>query len=311
MKNFSALQLDAIAVHAPEPPAARSVEHRLGANPAPALTPMAPRAKTVREILAPTTPAAPAGRRFSISTAALLLLAVLVWLLGTGCATDRLPTEKWTAKFYLDPEKITAAFSDEPSPDRVFGRSFRPSNAHLGSPDRLAKIRRVLILPMNLSDDTTTSAAGRDLLEPLVATELGKTKHFELLQITRAQLKQWTGRTEWTAEDPIAPETLARLREETAAEAILFSRLTQFRAYPPLAVGWSLKLVALHDAHILWATDEVFDAGEPTVVTAARRYYREHHSDRTALADSRSMLNSPSRFGRYAAHATFASLPGR
>ena len=133
MKNFSALQLDAIDVHAPEPPASRSVEHRLGANPAPAFTPsrcsallppITPRAKTVREILVPTTPAAPAGRRFSISTAALLLLAVLVWFLGTGCATENWSTEKLAAKLHLDPKQLPNPFADNPSPDRTAPATF-------------------------------------------------------------------------------------------------------------------------------------------------------------------------------------------
>ena len=110
----------------------------------------------------------------------------------------------------------------------------------------------------------------------------------------------------WSRELPRSAEHCSARTQSSAPLAEQCSALL-----PPLAVGWSLKLVALHDAHILWAMDEVFDAGEPAVVTAARRYHREHHSDRTALADSRSMLNSPSRFGRYAAHATFASLPDR
>ncbi|GDY21327.1 hypothetical protein LBMAG56_26730 [Verrucomicrobiota bacterium] len=230
---------------------------------------------------------------------------MLVGLLGTGCATDGFSAKALSAKLPFD-----NPFSDT-TPDRVIGPSYRLSNVHVHPSDRLAQVRRVVLLPMTLSDDASTSSAGRDTLQPLLISELGKTKHFEVIQLTSAQLKQWTGRAEWTAEDPIPPDALGRMREETAADAVLFARLTQFRAYQPIAVGWSLKLVSLVDARILWSVDEIFDAGEPTVVNAARRYYLEHQADDSALGDSRAMLNSPRRFGRYAAHATFASLPPR
>ncbi len=241
----------------------------------------------------------------SLGSAALAALGLLVGLLGTGCATEGFSAKALSAKLPFD-----NPFSDN-TPDRVTGPSYRPTNVHVHPSDRLAQVRRVVLLPMTLSDDASSSAAGRDTLQPLLSSELGKTKHFEVIQLTSAQLKQWTGRAEWTTEDPIPPDALGRLREETASDAVLFARLTQFRAYKPLAVGWSLKLVSLTDARILWAVDEVFDAGEPTVVNAARRYYLEHHVDESALGDSRAMLNSPRRFGRYAAHATFASLPPR
>ena len=235
--------------------------------------------------------------------AALGLLTALVWLLGTGCATEGFSPKSLTDKIpFVNP------FSDQPR-DRVTGPSYRLSNVHVHPSDRLAQVRRVVLLPMTLSDDASTSSAGRDTLQPLLVSELGKTRRYEVIQLTSAQLKQWTGRAEWTAEDPIPPDVLGRVREETASDAVLFSRLTQFRPYQPMAVGWSLKLVSLIDARILWSVDEVFDAGEPTVVNAARRYYLEHQAEATALGDSRSMLMSPSRFGRYAAHATFASLP--
>lgn len=262
----------------------------------------------------------PAGRNPTLSSTAILLLAALVWLLSTGCAT---PPPAWVSRtrqtviqsshalLHTGQQILKHSPCAEPIDDEITGPSFRPTNFHHEPAPRLAQIRRVLVLPLTLTDEASTSDAGRLTLQPIIAAELGKTKQFELIHLTRAQLQQWTGRPEWTAENPIAPETLGRLREETAAEAVLFSRLTHYRPYPPLAVGWNLKLVSLHDARILWAIDEVFDAGDPTVATAARHYYRQHHADSSSLADSRSMLISPGRFARYAAHATFASLPVR
>ena len=91
----------------------------------------------------------------------------------------------------------------------------------------------------------------------------------------------------------------------------MLSRLTQFRAYSPLAVGLNLKLIVTTDSEQIWVVDEVFDATEPSFVYSARRFQLDHDPLAVALADSRSILASPTGFGRYAAQATFATLPSR
>jgi hypothetical protein len=215
------------------------------------------------------------------------ILALIVWLLCTGCATDELFRET------------------------VVGPGFQPANVFREAPKHLAGIRRVALMPMNLSDHASASAAGRESLQPLLASELGKTRRFEVVQLSPTQLKQWSGRSEWAAEDVLPPTLFTRIREETGCEAVLFSRLTQFRAYQPVAIGWSLKLVTLEDTKIVWAVDEVFDSSEPAVVNAARRYYLAHQRDDSPLGDSRLIVTTPGRFARYAAYATFASLEPR
>jgi hypothetical protein len=91
----------------------------------------------------------------------------------------------------------------------------------------------------------------------------------------------------------------------------LFCELTEFRAYPPLAVGWRLKLVDVRQRKTLWAGDEHFDAGNPAVLSGARLY--QHHGQVVLDDDSGGWLamNSPRWFGEYSIGSLLGTLPAR
>src|SRR5439155_14524295 len=112
----------------------------------------------------------------------------------------------------------------------------------------------------------------------------------------------------WNAEDTLPPNFFQLLENQLGCDAVLFSRLSLFHPYPPLAVGWNLKLVQLEEAKVLWAADEVVDAADRSVVSGARRYQKTQEQLATGLADSHSILVSPKRFGQYAADIILASL---
>jgi hypothetical protein len=142
-------------------------------------------------------------------------------------------------------------------------------------------------------------------------TELNKIRHFEVVLISGAQLKSWTGRAAWSAGGQLPPRLFEQVRDQSGCQAVLFCQLNNYRAYPPLAVGWSLRLVEVERGAILWAIDELFDAGNPSVVNAARRYYQHQAQDARALYDSHSIVDSPRRFGAYTLSASLATMPGR
>ena len=60
----------------------------------------------------------------------------------------------------------------------------------------------------------------------------------------------------------------------------------------------------------LWAADEVFDAGDPSVSNAARRFQRNQQMSEPH-ADSHTVLVSPRMFGQYALASLLATIPGR
>ncbi len=195
--------------------------------------------------------------------------------------------------------------------EAVYGPSFSPKNVHRSSDQLAGELRRVAVLPVTCDLAQGDAEAGRELLQTILAEELGKTRKCELINVSPDKLRQYTGRKSWTGEEQLPANFFKTLRDELGCDAVLFCRVTQFQAYPPLAVGLSLKLVEAETAKLLWAVDEVFDAGEPTVVNAARRYQQAREPLPAALADSRVILISPRGFSRYAASSLLATLPER
>jgi hypothetical protein len=172
-----------------------------------------------------------------------------------------------------------------------------------------ATLRRVAVLPLTTDSADLITEEGRDTLQPVLFTELKKTRAFELVFVSPSQLRAVTGRAQWNAGETLPLDFFSRLHEAFGCDAVIFCRLGQYRAYPPLAVGWDLKLVDGNQQHVVWAIDEVFDAGDPSVETAARSYYeRGIHTD-DPLADPSSILLSPRRFGQYTASAALSTLP--
>jgi len=188
---------------------------------------------------------------------------------------------------------------------------YKPSNIYSNSPILSFEIKRVAVLPMTVLQSTEAFQAGVDSLQPLLGTELDKTKRFELIAVTPEELHRWTGQRIWRADEQLPPEFFDRLREETGCQAVLFDQLTRFQPYQPIEVGWKLTLVAIRERQIFWAADEMFDAGDEAVANAARVYESGHITTQSPIPDPNAILNSPSRFGQYTLHALFATLPQR
>lgn len=195
--------------------------------------------------------------------------------------------------------------------DPVTGSGYRPENIYRSQKQLPVGLRRVAVLPPTCDSTQSDLVSGLDNLTTVITDELGKTKKFELVIVTPEQLRAWTGRSSWRAEETLPANLLEHLRTQLECDAVLFSRLTQYRAYPPLAVGFSFKLAEVEKAELVWVVDEIYDASEPSVVNSARRYQLAREQLPSSLSDSRSILNSPSGFGRYAASSVFQTLPVR
>lgn len=194
---------------------------------------------------------------------------------------------------------------------RAITPAFEPGNIYREEGVLPSHIRRVAILPMSVSSDEGDLSFGRDTLEPIMRAEIGRVRRFEVVSISIDELRLLSGRGLWSAQDKLPLDFFERIREKFGADAVLFTEMTQFRGYEPLAVGWRCTLVETDEPHVLWAVDEVFDARIPSVAAAAIRYSDRNPDTSATLSDSRSVLISPRRFGRYAAHAVAETMPGR
>lgn len=190
--------------------------------------------------------------------------------------------------------------------------SYVPSNVFKEGVVVPSQIRRVAVLPFSvMNEDDGDLAFGRDTLMPLFVGELNRARVFEVVTVSTDELRLISGKGVWNAEEKLPLEFFERLKEKFGADAVLFGRLTMYRAYEPLAIGWRIKLIDAEEPHVLWAVDEVFDARDPSVAAAAVRHAQNTPDTTSSLSDSHSVLQSPRRFGSYTASAVVQTMPGR
>lgn len=187
--------------------------------------------------------------------------------------------------------------------------AYQPDNFHRASRKLPEDMRRVLVLPLT-GDSSYEQAESMELLYNVLIEELTKSKKFEVIRVTPAQLKARTGRSSWRAEDALPETLLDSLGKAFACNGVLFCHLTAYRSYAPLSIGWRLKLVDARGGEILWAMDEVFDAGRPSVIVGVKDFDRREQ--KTAYGDDNWLtLHSPRRFGRYSIATALRHLPNR
>jgi hypothetical protein len=213
---------------------------------------------------------------------------------------------------------LFAGCEDIPTIHRPAGK-FIPGNVYLDSDTLPARVRRVAVLPMTTAGSAPLLASGVEALEPVLRAELGKTRKFEVVEVSRDQMIQWTGNPAWRAEEKLPRSLFEHLRDNTGCDAVFFSQVTHYQPYQPLAVGLKMSLVEGTQktadnepiTQILWSVDENFDAGDPAVANSAQAYYTQHLRRESPSSESTTILSSPSRFGQYTLEAVLATLPKR
>ncbi len=193
--------------------------------------------------------------------------------------------------------------------DPVIGASYKPKNIFSKAGPWPREIRRVAILPMAYNENQPNTVSGRDLLEPILHTELAKAQRFECISVSAEFVKKWTHKEKWSSTEMLPGDMIQILKTEIGCDAVLFAELTQYRPYPPLVIGWNMKLVSVSTQEILWAVDETFDAGELPVANAARRFEMQREQPNPVLAESRQVLISPRRFGQFTTETLVATVP--
>lgn len=200
--------------------------------------------------------------------------------------------------------------STKPLTNPIVGPNYAVSNVFRQDSTLPVHIRRVAVLPLSYKEATVAFVAGQQSLEPVLQSELIKAGRFESVFIKPEQLKQWTGRERFDAYENLPSELFKLLADKTGSEAVLFVALSEYKAYPPIAIGWRMTLAA-NNSDILWSVEEIFDASDRAVSNSARRFDRDHIRNSPVLEDSRSILLSPTRFGQYTLQAVLDTLPNR
>jgi hypothetical protein len=189
--------------------------------------------------------------------------------------------------------------------------SYQAENVFAWSSVLPGNVKRVAVLPLGCDPKDADLVEGREALEPVLRAELSKTRKFEVLNAEPELLRAATGRNDWTGEEALPGDFLRAVSGAYGCDAVLFCRLTVFRAYAPMAIGWRLRLVDTRTKNTIWAADEVFDAGKPGVISGARGFRLSDVLNPYGEKDNWAILHSPRQFGQYAAAKMLASLPKR
>lgn len=189
-----------------------------------------------------------------------------------------------------------------------FGPFYTPRN-FTGVNALPADIRRVVILPV--SADGIVPVETALTLDRVLASALQQQQRFEVVVLSREECARWFGASSFSSTAALPHGFLDHLATRHAADAVLFTDLTTYRAYRPQAIGLRAKLATVRDVRLLWNFDEIISADDPTVANSARRRYLKTDRATQPLDLSASALQSPSRFATFAAEAMFATLPPR
>jgi hypothetical protein len=171
------------------------------------------------------------------------------------------------------------------------------------------EIRRVAILPIAVDEHSPDAVSGRESFQSILFQEALQTHEFEPIQLTREQLVRWFGRPAYAADEVLPSDLLERIEKESGANAVILSRLSTYRPYPPVAEGWSLKLVWCKNAEVFWTVEDLFDLSDARVAASAKREFKSQEAVSAALIDPANALQSPRRIAQFALRTMFATMP--
>jgi len=143
-------------------------------------------------------------------------------------------------------------------------------------------LRRVVVLPISCDSSQKELADAAELFNPVLHETLINTRRFETVSADTVSLRAVTGRLTWSGAEMLPEHFFESLNNEYGSDAVLFSQLTIFHGYTPMAVGWRLKLVDTHTGKILWATDEIFDTTDRTVAAALAGFQKHQARPKAA-----------------------------
>lgn len=203
-------------------------------------------------------------------------------------------------------------------------------NVFLSSPTLPPDLKRVLVLPLAYGQSAGDMSGGCQTLNPVLRAALVKTGKFEVVAADPETLRSCTGQLGWTGEEALPPNFFDSLKHVYGCDAVLFCELTSFRPNAPLAIGWRLKLADAKTGKILWAADEIFDAGNKDTAKEAEQFEKSQQPrhnffynvysfaswcvdtpTRSALDDQWNILHSPRYFGEYTAGKLVKTIPAR
>ena len=167
-------------------------------------------------------------------------------------------------------------------------------------------MRRIALLPLwseKLPGDYLRE------LDAVFSAELTKMALFEVVPVSRGQMEEAFGERQLASIDALPSKTLYSMRSQFAVDGVMFNDLTHFSPYRPLSMAVRAKLVDVSSGEVRWAFDYVYDTGNAAVAESAKQFQLRYTNEQQPLrSDGGTILLSPSRFAKYVASQTYATL---
>jgi hypothetical protein len=203
---------------------------------------------------------------------------------------------------------FSACNSQNPRPPEPTAAPFVPQN--FARYERMpSDLHRAAVLPLWHSAGSDEAFIGD--IEAALLLEVNASGAFETVFVTRPQMRELFGRRQFTSTELLPSNLLPMLQSRFRADAVLLLDLTVFDPYRPLRMGLRGKLLDIRSGQMIWAFDEIFNAGDPSVAAGALAYNRAQNLSSHPLDRSGSVLQSPRLFAKYAAYMAFQTLPPR
>jgi hypothetical protein len=170
---------------------------------------------------------------------------------------------------------------------------------------------RVVLLPVWGGEAATAQSAAA--LDSVFATELVRQKRFEVVAISREECRRRFGDEALSSASALPAGFLDEIAHDFAAQGVMFVDLTSYHPMRPIGLGVRAKLALTSGGRLIWSFDDVYSAEDPSVLAGIKKFYAPTGADRGEIPANlpEAALISPSRFGAYAASATFETLPPR
>lgn len=109
--------------------------------------------------------------------------------------------------------------------------------------------------------------------------------------------------------DGFTLEQLRELRETFKCDGILLGSMSDFRPYPRMQLGLSLRLLDLKRGRLAWAVDHVWDTTDKAVEKRIKRYFNDQVRSGYEPMDWRIVMISPKAFEKFIAYEVAETLP--
>lgn len=168
---------------------------------------------------------------------------------------------------------------------------------------------RVALLPMHSQGDFGLQAS-LDNIAAGITSELVKAKKFEVIPLSRDELKHLSGKETLSSQEKW-PYALKKELQERQIDGVMLVELTYLRGYQPVAMGIKMRLVDINTGKTYWAVEDMLDSANPSIFKGAKEYeegmlFGRQSSSVKAIA---SIQQSPGLFGRYVGALLFKTLP--